>query len=348
MLTREELRLKTGELARVDRYEPDGAGAPDTVSSLWEMIVRPHDPWISRVETVYLTRMLAGQLAGANADRSYSIWIGATPAAHAAMQRARAYREVGLVSYVITDPAFRGMGLCSLLMERMMDDFWMEDGRYAWLGTGNPIARSIYQRYGFEDYNGHVMRYLSDTVNSDDVDGEYFAWHGPATTRPGHWGDAPRIAWLYARPCAWFVKDYLEALYGHPAIEHTRCGSILPSMMVNTEERGGGLWVLETRAGRLMGASTLTYFDRAGQAAAPVVDFLVAPSYLEGADGLLRAAIGAAETAGARFVRACLAACDAEKADIVQRVGFRLETRVEGQFSAGDDRHDLHIYTYGL
>jgi len=348
MLTRESLQLKSGDLTEVLCYQPDGTDVPDMIASLWDMVIRPRDPWISRVETLYFSRMLAGELAETNDDVSYSIWLDGRPAAHVAMQRARNYREAGLVSYVMTDPDFRGMGLCHLLMERMMDDFWAEGGSYALLGTGNPVAHAIYRQYGFGDYNGHVMRYLSDTVQADNVDADYFAHHGPAVARPGGWGDAPRVAWLYAKPSEWFVKDYLEALYGHPAIEHTRCGSVLPSMMVNTEERGGGLWVLETGDRRLVGAATLTYFDQTGQSTAPVIDFLVVPDYLGQADTLLHCAIGAAETTGARFVRAYLAACDTEKADIVQQMGFRHEALLEGQFRAGDDACDLHVYTYVL
>jgi len=348
MIDREPLRLKTGELAQIELYQPDGSPPPNTIDALWDMVIRPHDPWISRVETTYFSRMLRGELAQDCADQVYSIWIDERPASHATMLRARDNPRVGLAAFVITDSANRGKGLCTLLMERMMDDFWADGGEYALLATGNPVAHAIYERSGFSDYNGHVMRYLSDAVRSEDVDGEYFSHHGPATVRPGHWGDGARIAWLYAKPSPWFVKDYLEAFYDHPALVHTRCGSVLPSMMLNVEERGGGLWVLETEDKRLVGAATLTYFDRAGQASAPVVDFLVVPAYLAQAGGLLHAAIGGAETAGARFVRIHLASPDSDKMQVARDIGFHLEATLAGQFAAGDDRYDLHIYTYEL
>ena len=348
MIDREPLRLKTGELAQIERYQPDGSSPPDTIDALWNMVIRPREPWISRVETIYFTRMIDGQLVDTDADSSYSIWIDDQPAAHIATLMALENRQVAQVGYVITDPAFRGRGLCSLLMERVMDDFWMEGGQYAFLGTANPIAHAIYARHGFGDYNGHVMRYLTDTVKSEHVDEEYFAHHGPAKVRPGHWGDGARIAWLYAKPSPWFVKDYLEALYDHPAITHARCGSVLSSMMVNVEERGGGLWALETQDKRLVGAATLIYYDRTGQASAPVVDFLIVPSYLDQAGGLLHAALGGAETTGARFVRIHLASPDSDKVQVVRDIGFHLEAIIAGEFTAGDDRFDLHIYTYEL
>ena len=348
MFSAESVQLKTGELATVYHHNPDGMSIPEWAPSLWQMVIRPHDPWISRVETIFFNRILAGKLAGTNADQSYSVWIDERPAAHAAMLRARDNEQVGLVSFVMTDPGFRGMGLSSLLMERLMDDFWADGGQYALLGTANPVAHAIYTRYGFRDYNGHVMRYVSDIVQADDVDADYFANSGPATARAGHWGDGARVGWLYAKQSEWLVKDYMEALYGHPDIEHARCGSVLPSMMLNVEERGGGLWVLETQERRLVGAATLTYFDRAGQATAPVVDLLVVPAYLDRADDLLHGAIGAAETAGARHVRAYLASCDVGKQAIVDALGFRQEASLAGQFAAGKDTYDLLIYTYSL
>jgi len=343
----DELWLQSGELVQWHCHRPGLSELPaERLEALWEMVVRPRQPWFSRAEHEHFTRGLRGQLAG-DADRFYSAWVGARPAAHAALYSAVAHPQVGLVGYVITEPAFRGQGLCSRLMEWLMADFRAGGGQCALLGTGNPAAHAVYAAGGFRDYNGHVMRYLTPPAEHAGADDAYFAFTTPAHARAGGWADAARLAWLYTRPGDCFMKDYVEGLYDHPAIPHTRCGSLAPAMMLDVEERAGGLWALETGDGRIVGAARLSLRDTVAQAKAPMLDFLVAPAYRRQTPDLLRVAIEAAQGAGAEVIRACLASCDVEKAAMVQKLGFRPETTLAGQFAAGAERFDLHTYILG-
>jgi hypothetical protein len=196
------------------------------------------------------------------------------------------------------------------------------------------------------------MRYLAAGDRAD-FDRAYFAGCGPAQVRRGHWGDAARITMLYVAPHPWFMRDYPERLYNHPAIPQTRCASILPALMISTTERPaqagldtGGLWVLENPARRLVGAATVTPPDLSAQAHAPIIDFLVAPAYADQAPGLLTAALAASRSGGAACVRCCVASCDCQKIDVLHQVGFHREATLEGQLKAGCDRFDLHIYTF--
>jgi len=345
----EILSLRTGERAELECYQPGATSMPaERLDALWELVVRPREPWFSHGEQECFTRGLRGRLTAVGTDRFYSAWIAGRPVAHATLSTAAGWPQVGAVGYVITEPAFRGRGLCPRLMQRMMADFRAGGGQCALLCTGNPVAHAIYVRAGFRDYNGHVMRYLAAPADALAFERDYFAKHGPAVVRAGHWGDTARIAWLYALPGDWFIKDYGEALYDHPAIILGRCGSILPAMMLNVEERRGGLWVLETGDGRLVGAARLTLGDAVAQLKAPMLDFLVVPAYRDQTADLLRVAVDAAGASGAEVVRACLASCDCEKAEIVQGLAFRLEATLAGQFAAGDDRFDLNTYVLDL
>ena len=337
-------RPALAEPVEVQCHQPGASASPDAArDALWELVVRPREGWLSAGETELFTRSLRGDCAGVAADRLYSVWSAGRPLAHAALFAAANNRRVGVVGFVITEPAARGRGLCPLLMERLLDDFRAAGGQCALLGTGNPTAHAIYARAGFRDYNGHVMRWLPPGVTPAEADAAYFGTRRPATVRAGHWGDTARVAWLYARPGDWFMKDYIEALYDHPAIPHLRCGSILPAMMLNVETRAGGLWMLETDDGRIVGAARLSLRDTVAQTKAPMLDFLVAPAYRDQTVDLLRVAIEAAQAAGAEVVRACLASCDAEKADIVQSLAFRLEATLAGQFAAGPERLYLQL-----
>jgi RimJ/RimL family protein N-acetyltransferase len=348
MLSVERLALPNGETGLLEVYAPAGpaeyAQNADHLDALWEMVVQPRQPWFSRSEWELFTRALRGQLTPASADRFYAIWIAGRPAAHVFLNYAADHGQVAQVGFVVTEPAFRGRGLCSLLMTRVIADFRERGGQCALLGTGNPVAHAIYARAGFSDYIGHTMRYLADASQPAHFDREYFAYRRPARPRAGHWGDGARLAWLYASRCGSFVKHYSEGIYEHPAITHVRCCSILPALMLNVEERRGGLWVLETPDGRLVGTASLTLSDTTAQHKAPLLDFTLTPAYWGQAADLLHKAIDAAWAGGANVVRACLASCDHDKAEVLQSLAFRLEATLAGQFVAGDERYDLNVY----
>jgi GNAT superfamily N-acetyltransferase len=157
---------------------------------------------------------------------------------------------------------------------------------------------------------------------------------------------------LYVSPHRWLVRDYSEELYNHPAIPQTRCASILPALMAATGEDAaagrGGFWVLENNARRIVGAATLRPSETILQGSAPLVDFLVAQDYHGQAPDLLKMAIETARSQGARLVRALVAQCDVEKADLLRAAGFRSDASVTGQLTAGVERFDLRHYVLEL
>jgi hypothetical protein len=123
--------------------------------------------------------------------------------------------------------------------------------------------------------------------------------------------------------------------------------------MINTTERPGsaalatgGFWVLENPARRVVAAVTVTPPDLTARAHAPIIDFLVAPTYLGQAPELLNIALAASRSGGAECVRCLAAACDGGKIDVLKQVGFCHEATLTGQFKADCDRFDVHIYTY--
>jgi len=138
------------------------------------------------------------------------------------------------------------------------------------------------------------------------------------------------------------------ALYDHPEIAHGRCGSLLPSMILNVEERGGSLFVLQRPDGVIVGAARLSLPDTVAQAKAPVLDFLVVPAYLGQVHHLLSVALAAAASSGLKVVRAYAASCDGEKATIVQDLAFRHEGTMVGQLAIGAERFDLNTYVLPL
>ena len=339
-------------VTRIESFDPGPVASAAERAALRELIVQPAAPWFSEVERRHVEGALSGEFGAVARDCFWVAWAGAEPIANIYFGTAAGAPEIGLLGFAITAPDYRGRGIGGLLLRAALADFTTAGGVCMHLATGNPTAHHLYARCGFRDDRGHVMRYLADG-DWEGFDRAFFADCGPGQVRRGHWGDAARIAMLYAAPHPWFVRDYAERLYNHPAIPQTRCASILPALMINTTERPaqagldiGGLWVLENPARRLVGAATVTPPDLSAQAHAPIIDFLVAPAYVDQAPGLLTAALAASRSGGAECVRGCVAACDHDKIEILRQVGFHHEATLAGQLKAGCDRFDLHIYTF--
>jgi ribosomal protein S18 acetylase RimI-like enzyme len=337
---------------RIERFDPDQAASAVEHAALRDLIIQPVARWFSEAERRYVEGALSGEFAAVACDRFWVAWAGAEPVANIYCSTAAGAPEIGLLGFAITAPAYRGRGIGTALLREALADFVAAGGVCMHLATGNPTAHHLYERCGFRDYDGHIMRFLASR-EWDGFDRAYFSDCGAGQIRRGHWGDAARITMLYVAPNQWFVRDYAERLYNHPAICQTRCASILPALMINTTERPGpadlatgGFWVLENPARRLVAAATVTPPDVSVQLHAPVIDFLVAPAYLSQAPELLTVALAASRSGGAECVRCCVAACDSGKIDILQQVGFRHEAALAGQLKAGCDRFDLHVYTF--
>ena len=337
----------------LEPFDPGVAGSPGERAAIHDLIVQPAAPWFSEVERRHLEGALNGEFGAVACDRFWIARIDAEPVANVYFSTASGAPEIGLLAFAITAPTQRGRGIGRLLLREALANFEALGGLCLHLATANPAAHRVYESCGFRDYQGHIMRFLAPAGGCEDFDRAYFADCGPGKVRRGHWGDSARAAMLYVAPHPWFVRDYAERLYNHPAIAQTRCASILPALMLNTTERPasadlatGGLWMLENPARRLVGAVTVTPQDLTAQAHAPIIDFLVAPAYMDQAPDLLTVALDACGSGGAECVRCCVAACDREKIAILLQVGFRHEARLAGQLKAGYDRVDLHIYVY--
>ena len=330
---------------RIEHFVPSADADQAKVAAIHDLILQPRRPWFSEAEQAHLREALAGRLAESASDHFFVAWQGDEPVGNVYYGTAAGAPQIGLLAYVITQPAYRGRGVAGLLTQRAVEHFVAGGGVYLQLGTANPVARRTYERCGFRPYNGHIMRYLAPGWEWSGFDETYFAAGRLAQVRPARWGDLARLAMLYTAPNRWFVKDYPERLYSHPALPQTRCASIPASLLGKAAQGSGGLWVLETPGQRIVGAATATRLDRAAQAHAPILDFLVVPAYASQAPDLLAAAAEASEAKGAERLRLCLASRDVEKAAIARQCGFQHEATLTRQFQVGHDRYDLLIYS---
>lgn len=85
---------------------------------------------------------------------------------------------IGIFGHVWTEPSERQKGASSLLMGLQMADFRQRHGRALYLNTGNPIARGLYERFGFRriEADSSLMSYTNKDIEAWEED--YFAGGG--------------------------------------------------------------------------------------------------------------------------------------------------------------------------
>ena len=148
-------------------------------------------------------------------------------------------RDVGVVEFVRTEEEHRGKGIASALMNCLIQRFRADDGIALYLCTTNPIAGSLYEKYGFWYHLGDGMRYLAP--DAGDFDQTYLAFYGEAHIRDATWADLPRASALYNhREPRWLIKDYFTQTF-----RETRFESHFVRLMRQIEDRNGAFVVLE-------------------------------------------------------------------------------------------------------
>ena len=348
-LHRETYRLRDGGAVSVEVFEPKEGTPAERVRRIVDLEFPDTVlPWTALAERAYLERTLKGEFAQHSLDLFFVAEIGDEIVAVTSYQVSRRAPDLGSFGWVHARSDHRGRGISSLLTEIALEWFRREGGLCLHLGTVNPVAHHIYEKYGFRDYNGIVMRYVAPPARWEGFDDELYAAVGSAEVRPADWGDAAGLGVLYAAPSPWFVKDYSEGLFSHSSVGPKRYLSVPASMMLRVEQRKGTLLVLENPRQRLVGATNLIAVDDTFQAHVQIMDFLVRPSYLDQAIELLLAAVQAARRSGSRIVRTCVAACDKEKQRLVSEAGFRQTAVLPAQFGMGSEYWNLEVHSLEL
>ena len=332
----------------VEVIGPDGRGYFKPLIEICDFIVQPALPWFSLAERVLLERTLYGDFETCSSDEMMVGRIEGQIVGTAWYHVGRENRAVGAMGYVFTSEEHRGKGVSSCLVQVALARFKKGGGRCMYLGTGNPAAHHVYGKYGFRDYNGHVMRYLTESMDDEAFDRVFFANTGRALVRDAHWGDLSACTALCAAPHPWFVKDYREALFSHPALTQTRCVSVFPSMMLSNEQTGNALLLLESPANRIVGAARITHGDAVCQRHVAELEFTVYPTYQNQITEFLHVAIDRAVGSGVRVLRTFSASCDEERRSILEEMGFTGGVVLEDQLKVGQEVFDLEIHRYGI
>jgi GNAT superfamily N-acetyltransferase len=339
-----QLTLKTGEILHLDIYQPGFTEPPAPLEEIRDLIVQPRQPWFGPADREEVERSLWGKLADTSQDFYFLGRIASQYVGGVWYQVSCRTPEVGAFGYTFSDPAHRGKGISYLLCAAAVEHFRERGGLCLYLGTGNPTAHRVYEKCGFRDYNGRVMRYAPPSREPEALDTQLFGHCGPAQIRPVEWGDAGMMNALYAAPYPWLIRDYGLRSFSHPAVLQTRC-HIFPEIMLRVEAEGGACLALENPRNRLVGAAILTRGDPRVEQHVGALDFIVQPGYLAQAPQLLSALTEAAGARGCRVVQAHLASCDRDKQQAAKQAGFHREAVLAGRLLAADRGYDLEVWS---
>ena len=251
-------------------------------------------------------------------------------------------RDVGVVEFVRTEEEHRSKGIASALMDCLIRRFRVDDGIALYLCTTNPIAGSLYEKYGFWYHVGDGMRYLAP--DTGDFDQTYLAFHGPAEIRDATWADLPRASALYNhREPRWLIKDYFTQTF-----RETRFESHFVRLMRQIEDQNGAFVVLETREQRLVGTAVLKRFETFQEQHIATLSFRVCPSYFKQGTELLTAAAEKAKALSIQALQIYIADCDDDQKEMVVTAGFAEEVRLHNRLYDGENWIDMLVYTLWL
>ncbi|MFO7698658.1 MAG: GNAT family N-acetyltransferase [Anaerolineae bacterium] len=342
-----ELNLKTGEILQIDTYQPGVTEPPAPLEDLRDLIVQPKQSWFGPADREEVERSLWGRLAETSQDFYFLGRIASQHVGGVWYQVSRRTPEVGAFGYTFSDPAHRNKGISYLLCAAAVEHFRDRGGLCLYLGTSNPTAHRVYEKCGFRDYNGRVMRYVAPPNEHEALDSQLFGHCGPALIRLVEWGDAGMMNALYAAPYPWLIRDYGLRSFSHPAVLQTRC-HIFPEIMLRIETENGACLALENPRHRIVGAAILTRGDPRVEQDVGTVDFIVQPGYMAQAPQLVSALIETADSRGCRKVQAHFASCDQDKKQVAKRAGFQCEAVLVEQLRAGDQVFDLEVWSRSL
>ncbi|MEM7127640.1 MAG: GNAT family N-acetyltransferase [Chloroflexota bacterium] len=169
--TFQNVKLRTGEVVQSSIiHTPE----PSWVERIISMLAHKGEPWNWQNSTI-----LKEQIEGVDAN-FYVLHRSGMPFANImTVER----QGVGIFGHVWTAPGDRQKGASSILMEQQMRDFRQRNGRALYLGTGNQIAKRLYERFGFCEITSRsgLMAYAEGSLHQFEED--YFGEHYTSSAR---------------------------------------------------------------------------------------------------------------------------------------------------------------------
>jgi GNAT superfamily N-acetyltransferase len=295
-----------------------------------------------------ILRRLQGKLVDCSLDHFYlgkvngeivgGVWIGMP----------RDATDVGTLGHVFTPDRHRKKGICDALMAVCMKKFKEEGGKVLYLATGNPVARRIYENYGFRVYNPpqpeSAQIFQWTTTDEKNFDEKFYAHAKPLKVREATWGDWTHLEALYNVPeHPWLIKDESLGVYKYVGYEH-QFFSLMPPL----EEKRGVCLLLENPNHRVVGVTRLTRSPRMWNSHVATLEFFVHEFYFADAAPLVKETLARCGSLGVDLVHAYAASGDKERVHILEQQGFKNSAVFKQQFKVKDASQGLDGVADGI
>ncbi len=258
--------------------------------------------------------------------------------------------DVGTYGLVSTKEEYRRRGIASYLMKHCLEFMDKEDGLLAmYLGVTNPIAKNMYEKYGWVSYNDCpntcIMRRLTNqNISQEKFDEGYYRYNNPVKIRKVKRGDLPKVEALYNwTGNRWLIKDYPSGIFDDTAVE-----SQIIALNNKVENNGGSFLCIENGLGRIVGVATLFDSNVNYQTHIKILDFFVHPNYLEYGTNLLISIIEVDKKRSERQTTSYLASSDKGKINLLKKLCFKKTGTIAGYFKKGEEEISLLVLTKGM
>jgi len=250
---------------------------------------------------------------------------------------------IGNFGHVYTEPDWRGQGIAGEITRIVVDHFNADATGSCLLCTAGEQAGRIYLKHGFQfippTARSGAMGLVKPSVAPSfaALDERYFAPGLPVTVRPGHIGDRHDIDRMLDFSAPWIEARSRWHLVGQSSHVPT-----FISALHYVEDGRGLICVLQTSSGSIVGYAFVLNLGSRYETGLLTFDMVLHPHYLDHGVTLARGTLEPAEEAGLDTVHALVAACDQEKLQIVQLVGFAEQYRFARSFGLpGEDPCDV-------
>ena len=229
--------------------------------------------------------------------------------------------SIALLGPVCVESSFRRRGLAFELCSILLSHLQAQRVKAVYLGvkSDNP-ARLLYEKLGFNYYNGLVMRKLFCT--KQDFDRRYSPGES-ALTRKMRWQDFSEVSALICEPADIYTFDFCKGLYSGKYVQLDKFLPIFPEMMADIERNGGIANVLiNPDQGSIAGMVRISCPQSSPQRHLATLEFFVLDEFLDKAAGFVNAAIMEYGSRVSEGIVGYCVDCDEKKKHILQSLGF--------------------------
>ena len=226
--------------------------------------------------------------------------------------------RIGGLGQVATDPEYRRRGIGRILCDRAAEEFEAGGGQALFLGSANPLARSLYQQLDWQGLaNSNVMVRVRDRIDPEVFLNDYFAAGQGLSVSIVRGDCSGRVTMIPLILAArqWCILDANVELFSRRIKLQKSCMGLYPRYQAIED---CGAWFAATRAdGAVVGLASIQWLDTD----TAQVDAFSCPDCQQISTAeLFRHAIDWAQSKGAVAVRAVCGRDDSIKLSVLKEL----------------------------